>query len=267
MERSPLRASASWSLCLAVALAIQLGFPSEGRAIIIEITSFEVGEVIPGLTTSGHAGRVTDLDGVTPTEGADMARISNQEANGAVATATIESDLGIGSGTINSIFVSSVLSTGSVPTSGSAFQITFAAEAGDELLFDFDFITSEATPEGTWTDFAWANIVDTDSSTTVFQDDLANANESLFTLTPNGNFDETDWQTFSMLLPSTATYEVTLGVMDVQDAAFDSFLVADYFRLSRTPEPGTASLLGIGLLGLAWQGRRRPGPRPARRPL
>ena len=57
------------------------------------------------------------------------------------------------------------------------------------------------------------------------------------------------------------SYTLTLGVHDVQDAAYDSGAVFDFFRLIKGPEPNTFLLVASGLLGLNWYARRHKAPR------
>lgn len=252
MPLPPLRAP-GLILCLAASLA--LGSPA--AALTIDITSFENGGLIPGGSdVVGHTGSRPQLFGVGATAGSRMFVTSTRESGGAVDEASIESAMGLAAGTIDAAFatVPSLSTLG--PTNGSAFRITFDALAGDQLLFDWNFITREALPlEPLYTDFGWSDLAF--EGTSLDTSSLGDANTGPFFDTGNNNYDQTGWQTATIVLPSSGTYTLTLGVMDVQDTLTDSFMVFDWVRLSRAPEPGTAPLLMLGLLGLAWHGRRR----------
>ncbi len=241
---------------LALALA-GLAFAWPAEAIEISITSFENGELVPsGGDAVGEARRRRRLFGIDPTDGNRMFIVSNRENNGATDEATIESTMGVPSGTIDAAFggVPSTSTTG--PTNGSAFRITFAAQAGDRLEFDWNFVTAAALPlEPLHTDFGWGHL--SLDGTPLGQAALANANEGTFVDTRNRNYDQTGWQTVSLDLGATGSYTLTLGVMDVHDTFTNSFMIFDYFRIQRAPEPDTFLLVAMGLLGLAWQGRGR----------
>jgi len=253
MQHRPLRALVALLLCL----ALHIASPGEARAVLIDITSFENGELIPsGADVVGHTGRRQQIFGITPTDGSRMFITSTRESSGATDPTTVENAMGIPAGTIDNIFGTIPGTTSATgPTSGSAFRITFAAQAGDDLNFDWNFVTREDHPEDLYTDFGWGHL--DFEGTTVVEGNLGNAFTSTFVSTSNNMYDQTGWQTVNFNLGSTGTYTLTLGVNDVEDLGIDSFMLFDWFYLSRVPEPGTASLLGMGLLGLAWQGRRR----------
>ena len=111
------------------------------------------------------------------------------------------------------------------------------------------------------TDFAWVHLAF--EGTTVAATGLANANEGPFIDTTQQNWDHTDWQTLTLDLASQGSYTITLGVMDVQDVFVDSYVFFDAFRLRRSPEPDTALLVGLGLIGLGLRARRARRPRRA----
>ncbi len=248
---------------IALACAV-LAFALPASAIEISITSFENGELVPsGGDVVGDARRRRGLYGVTPTDGSRMFMVSTRENRGATDEASIESAMGLASGTLDTVFAGVPSTSGLGPTNGSAFQITFAAQAGDQFQFDWNFVSGEPLPlEPLYTDFGWGHL--SFEGTSLGQTDLANANEGTWVDTSNGGYDQTDWQTVSLTLGATGNYTVTLGVVDVQDTFVDSYMLFDYFRLSRAPEPDTFQLVAMGLLGLAWQGRERKDARERR---
>ena len=248
---------------IALTLAV-LAFALPASAIEISITSFENGELVPsGSDVVGDARRRRRLYGINPTDGNRMFMVSSRENNGATDEATIESSMGIPSGTLDTVFGGVPSTSGVGPTSGSAFRITFAAQAGDQFQFDWNFVSGEPLPlEPLYTDFGWGHL--SFEGTSLGQTDLANANEGNWIDTSNNGYDQTGWQTVSLNIGATGNYTVTLGVADVEDLFVDSYMIFDYFRLQRAPEPDTFLLVAAGLLGLAWQGRGRKDVRKRR---
>lgn len=178
--------------------------------------------------------------------------------SGAVSSSTIESNLGLANKTIEHLFRDFIdkpgYSTGSGPTEGSAFQITFTAQQNDVLSFDWGMTSSEFTrsPQDldVYTDFAWYQI---DGPTGQSSDEgvLARVNDGSFSGGSTGT------QPLTFAIARTGTYTVTVGVHDVQDTLFDASAFVNFFRLSRAPEPGTFGTVAMGLCALSWLSRRR----------
>jgi hypothetical protein len=243
-----------------LAAALLLLAASPAGAITIVLDTFDGG--LGGWTTSGGVAVVTSSFGVTPTDGANQVRLTT--GTGAVTTATTQTAMGLPGGTLQGIFDTLVTSGGTGPTQGSAMQITFSAEAGDILELDWNYLTNELdvgpgnpTPNpALWTDFAWLILEPPSGPDQEFVPAHSNIGAGNFVNSPSVFFDETGYQTLSINIASTGTYTLTLGVHDVQDTQIDSGLVIDYLRLLRAPEPDSFALLALGLLGLAWRGRR-----------
>ena len=117
------------------------------------------------------------------------------------------------------------------------------AEAGDILNFDWNFLTNEVLPPVSFSDFSFVSITSSDNSGSYLLKlaDVTNAT-SEFSLTEF--FKETGFQTFSFKLPTTGTYTLGLGIIDVGDSDIDSGLLIDNFKLTSVPEPTS----GLSLL-------------------
>lgn len=165
--------------------------------------------------------------------------ISNPGINEALITAgndpeaDVASFLGLASGSLNTL---SRESTGDgviieqtcgesagLISGGSVIKQTFTGEAGDVLTFDWNFIGKDYRP--CFNDFAFASII----SPVV-----------LSNIAVVGNFGRSGVQTFSFTIPTTGTYTLGLGVMNVGDIfyspQFSSQLVVNQVQLlSSTP--------------------------------
>ena len=255
---------ARWTIAVALALCVA----APAGAVVIVLQDFE--SYTPGSDTVGDVSVEDATFGVTPTQGTQQLLLTSEGT--AVTDAAAETAMGLTGGTIQSAFDTHIanlgLSTGTGPTEGSAFQITFTAEAGDLLEFDWNFLSDEVSPSpgndppdpGLYTDFGWFFLEDPSAGTG--DGVLSHANDPNVTFATSGAtgfLDETGYQTITMNLNQTGTYTLTLGANDVQDANdnWASALVVDYFRLVRGPEPGTFGTLAGGLIALSWLSRRR----------
>jgi hypothetical protein len=109
---------------------------------------------------------------------------------------------------------------------GSALQLTFNAEAGDILSFDWNFLTNEpdSTLVGSNDDFAFVDF----QSSTIKPADISSSLETSQTMFA----DETRYETFSTEIDASGTYTLSLGVVNVGDVLFDSALLVDNFKLT-----------------------------------
>ena len=199
--------------------------------------SFENGD--NGYESIGDFSTETTDFGSGPTEGNNQALITNGDGsisgspNTSVTAAQVEEFLGLAGGTLQN----------QGATEGSAFRQTFTANAGDVVTFDWNFLTNEPTPSNN-NDFALAtlagstpNLAKTDST---FIQSFTDFNE------------ETDFQNFDFTIPSTGSYTLGFGVVDVGDENVDSGLLVDNVSLQGSAVPFELSpRLGILALG-AW---------------
>lgn len=246
-----------------VAFVLLWAVPS--GAIVITLEDFESYAV--GATPTTSSGDVSIDDGgfgLGPFDGSSrQAILTTSAGGGAVAPGVTETDLGLPNNRIQRNFdrfiANQGLSTGSGPTEGSAFQITFNALAQDSIQFDWNMLTSEftATPVeiDRFTDFMWVRIDGPPNRNRV----PAHVNDgTAWGASGVGAYaNHTGNQTFALTLPTGGSYTITVGVHDVQDAAFDSALMIDFFRLVRGPEPGTFFTVAGGLMALSWLSKRR----------
>ena len=198
--------------------------------------SFE--SALSGWTSTGVALVIDSTIGVAPTNGSFQAGLSTYGST--VSASALEGFLGLSAGSLNA------LGNGAV-TKGSAIKQTFTANAGDVISFDWNFLTSEATPNSSYNDFAFASL----TGLTELADTTSTFVNSL---TPFR--DETGYQTASYTIATTGTYTLGIGVADVGDQVATSFfgevpvpsgLLVDNVTTEPVPEP--ASMLGILAFG------------------
>jgi hypothetical protein len=172
-----------------------------------------------------------------------------------VAPATLETFLGLNSGSLSNIANAAV--AGDFVDDGSAFKQTFSVAAASTLSFDWNFLTNE-TLAPINNDYGFYTL---DSSVT----ELADAGNRQFFSVPGGNAApyaaETGWSTVSLTL-SPGTYTLGFGAVNIDDNTISSGLLIDNVTLTgttaTTPEPGTlARLISVGVTGLLASMRRR----------
>ena len=186
--------------------------------------SFETG-TFSGWQTIGDTSIETADFGITPSDGTFQALITNgfSDSGGSVVESDLEAFLDLTPGILDS------LGNGDV-TEGSAIKRTFSANAGDILTFEWSFLTNEFTPGGDFNDFAFFSL-------TPFTQELADTNAPLFFETlGNGFVQETGYQTVTLAISESGTFDLNFGVVDVGDNAVDSALLIDNIRVSSGEE-------------------------------
>ncbi len=186
-----------------------------------------------GWTTLGETSIETRAFGSGPTKGTYQALLPTGGAT--FADEIIETFLGLQAGSLDN------LGNGDAIT-GSAIRQTFTAKAGDILTFDWNFLTNEVLFPSL-NDFSFVSI----SSLT----ELADTTFSPTVISLSTQFlQETSFQPFSFVIPTTGTYTLGIGITDWRDSTTDSGLLVDNVKLISVPEPTSMlSVLGFGALG------------------
>ncbi|MEB3887423.1 S8 family serine peptidase, partial [Lyngbya sp. CCY1209] len=182
-------------------------------------TGFETGD-LTGWETRGDTSVKTDAFGSDPTEGTYQALVTN--GDGSQSDADLEAFLNLPGGILDG------LGNGDA-TEGSAIKQTLTVKAGDEISFDYNFLTNEGS-ESPFNDFAFVS-VESDGDT------VANT----FTpLVPSGTsfWSETGWGTYTHTFTADGTYNIGVGAVDVGDTAIDSGVLLDNFSFTGTA-PGS----------------------------
>lgn len=199
--------------------------PSPATNVTLVNGDFATGE-FTGWTTLG----ATSVETITSDSGSTQ---SNSQAllstGGTTFDASIlERFLGLKNNSLNDF------GNGEV-TKGSAIQQKFTAQAGDILSFKWNFFTNDKLPPLSFPDFSFVSISSSDNSLNVLLE-LANADNATSYSSLAEFFQETGFGNFSLKLPTTATYTLGLGVIDVGDSDFDSGLLVDDFQVTSVPE-------------------------------
>jgi hypothetical protein len=188
---------------------------------------FETGN-FDGWETLGNTSIETSAFGSGPKEGNFQALLQTSSIN----DFELETFLGLPSGSLDA------LGNGNA-TEGSAIKQTFTAKAGQVVEFHWNFLTDELDFDDdpfSFNDFAFVSLTSLN--------ELGDTSLSFMnSLTPFS--DETGFEKFSYVIPTTGTYSLGIGVTDVDNRIFESGLLVD--KVAVTPEP--ASVLGLLALG------------------
>jgi hypothetical protein len=208
------------------AAPVQAGFIANG--------SFESG--FTDWTTIGNASIETVAFGVTPTNGTNQARISTFA--GSVSVAGLNTFLDLTPGTIASLRPN--------PSQGSGFKQTIIGNAGDVLTFDWNFLTNEPTPSGSFNDFAFWSLTSEQGGAL-----LADTFSAPFLTGTAGFNEQLGYRTTSYTLTTSGTFTLGFGVVDVGDTNVGSALLVDNITFAGianpTPAPATLLIVGVSL--------------------
>lgn len=141
------------------------------------------------------------------------------------------------------------------PHTGSVVKQTVYADAGQYITFDYNFLTNSgnASIHG---DLALVVINGTDVLAPL-DNHLLNVSTAHLNDNPKLIPWDSGFQTFSYFAASSGYYTVGIGVFDTADSDLMSALAVDNFKVIDIPEPSSAGLLALGLLGLGAIRRRR----------
>jgi hypothetical protein len=212
-------------------------FPSSSTNETLVNGSFET-DNFSGWSTLGSSSIETSTFGSNPTDGNSQALLST---GGATFDDSItEKFLGLETGSLNN------LSKGQV-NKGSSIQQIFTAKAGDILSLDYNFLSNEVLPPISFSDLSFVSISSSSDSSISSLLELADRSNATFATSQTDFFEETGFQTFSFKLPTTGTYTLGIGVINVGDNTLDSGLLIDNVKVISVPEP-SFGLLEFGAL-------------------
>lgn len=140
----------------------------------------------------------------------------------------IETFLGLDPGTLDALSLDIGDDAAGFPsTEGSALQVSFFVEAGDVVTVDLNFLTTEATPEAVFNDFAFVSFIEEGLLTAV-----ADTNSLGFVPTAQPGFlEETGVFTFTHVAESTGEITLAVGVLDATDTIVDSAVLVDNIQV------------------------------------
>jgi hypothetical protein len=216
-----------------------------------------------GWETFGRTTIETDAFGSGPTEGTYQARLDTVCPNADISPGDRCPNTG-GNFTDLAMFldVSPMDLNDLEPNSrqgfeGSAIKTTFSVRAGDQISFDWNFL-SDNKEIPMFNDFSFVTLSQTAPSR------LGSTFSTLLSSDTNFSF-ETGFREFSFTFDEDGEYTLGIGVTDVGDGAFDSGLLVDNVALfrkpmmgppggpqppTRVPEPASVlSLLALGAWG------------------
>jgi hypothetical protein len=173
-----------------------------------------------------------------------LGNVQNGSLNGSSAaqltssgafSSDIESFLGLSNGALNSA------GNGFV-TNGSALKQTFSAIAGTEVTFDWNFTAGDYIP---FNDFAFTS--------------LSSVVSELADVQLVGNYGNSGTNTFSWIIPTTGSYTLGFGVVNVGDQNLNSTLFVDNVAGDVQAVPTPSLLIGFipMVLGAVKQRRKQ----------
>jgi len=213
------------------------------------------GGSLSGWTVTGNASSENLLAGPAPSGNPYQAFIGNVGVSvyalgsgAAVPVTTLQSALGLAPGALDTLRIAG--DTGGV-TFGSAISQSFTANAGDQLHFNWNFLSDE-TSNHAGNDFAFLLL---DGSLQRIANTFTSSGPTATVFT-----NETGYQSFSTLIGSSGTHTLAFGVVDVDlpgHALGASAVMIDDVRVAAVPEPGSIVLMLAGLVAMVGVVRTR----------
>jgi VCBS repeat-containing protein len=192
---------------------------------------FEEGET--GWEFLGDVSVTTTDFGESPAERSYQALLTTKDtAGGKVDEAELEAFLGLDSGALDGV-------TSGDAKAGSVMRQTVNVVAGQQLVLQYNFLTTEKTPDKNFNDFSFLSISGPDTALAVL---LADTYAGGFRETAADYKEATGYRTFVYTFATGGVYTLGFGVSDTKSTRNDSALLIDDVSL-QTPaaEPG-----GIG---------------------
>ena len=166
----------------------------------------------------------------------------NDEFLGTADANEIEQFLGLTSESLNNLSKSNTFG-------GSAMKQTFTANAGDIISFDFNFLTSESTPNNAKNDFSFVSF-----ASDVLDNPFLHLLSDTFSNFVNSNTRfsrETGYESFEYEILETGDYTLGFGVANATTDAGHSGLLVDNVKVISSvsvPEPKTTFGLFVSAL-------------------
>jgi hypothetical protein len=221
------------------------------RASAVTNGSFELGAA--GWSLAGDGSLQSNILGFTPTDGTNMALLTTIVAASepfapvsgidATTAAAMEATLTLPPGTIQS-------PTSAAGREGSMVWQTFTAASASILAIDWNLLSMEPNAVPSDDDFVFIHLSGVSNTSP------GSVLTMTFNPTASPAIDATGWVT-SQFPILAGVYTVGIGVFDAGDDGNPSAMLLDNVRLIPNPEPNTASMVALGLAGLAFYGRRR----------
>ena len=169
--------------------------------------------------TLGTASVESTWAGLAPTEGNCHALLQTA-GSFALGAFELETYLDLDTGTFDKI---AQMGDGTgTATEGSVITREFTVEAGDTLSFDWNFLTNEGADDSPARDLSFIMIGDESPTWLAHATDAVVESATSFA-------SETGYQSFSHTFSEAGTFEIILGVIDVDGSDGDSALFIDAF--------------------------------------
>ncbi len=233
---------------LALLAAVFVG--TQASAASLQNGDFATTSLAPGWTATGNASVNSLL--AAPSGKPFQAFIGNAGASlygfgpgSAMGEAALSAALGLPAGGLDSLKQPG--DVGNVVL-GSAIQQSFTANAGDQISFNWNFLSDESS-NANGNDFAFLLF---DGTLTRLANTFTASGPTLSVFTY-----ETGFKSMSFALPASGAHSIAFGVVDVDDALGASALLVDNVTVTAVPEPSSVMLLLAGLALVGVTARRR----------